>query len=135
MVHLIYTSYYGAMKKLPKSVLPVAISRYWPKGIAVASCEDLAPPADLLTLVKSAEQAGDPVPCELFKSMYTSRVLDFRDPAVIVSQLEAAARFYHKEDICLLCYEKLGDVCHRHFVSEWLNDAGYTCVEYEFGGD
>lgn len=134
MISLIYTSYYGALRKLPKNLLPVAISRYWPKGITVLSCEDLAPPVDLLSVVKAAERAGDPISYELFKSMYTSRVLDLRDPVLIVSQLEAAARHYHKDGVCLLCYEKPEDMCHRHFVAEWLRDAGYDCTEYKFGG-
>lgn len=33
------------------------------------------------------------------------------------------------EDAVLLCYEKPGDFCHRHLVSQWLNENGIRCSE------
>ena len=33
----------------------------------------------------------------------------------------------------LLCYEKPGDFCHRHLVSEWLRKAGYDISEFKQG--
>lgn len=34
------------------------------------------------------------------------------------------------DKLVLLCYEKPGDFCHRHLVSEWLTMKGHHCVEY-----
>ena len=37
---------------------------------------------------------------------------------------------YSSYDICLLCYEKSSDFCHRHLVAEWLRKGGYDCKEW-----
>lgn len=34
--------------------------------------------------------------------------------------------------ICLICYEKPSDFCHRHLVAEWLNECGFECREWLF---
>ena len=36
------------------------------------------------------------------------------------------------KEICLICYEKPSDFCHRHLVADWLNKNGFECKEYEF---
>lgn len=36
------------------------------------------------------------------------------------------------KEICLICYEKPSDFCHRHLVADWLNKNGVKCKEYEF---
>lgn len=35
-----------------------------------------------------------------------------------------------ENDIALICYEKPSDFCHRHLVSEWLNQNGFKCEEW-----
>lgn len=35
------------------------------------------------------------------------------------------------ENSVLLCYEKRGDFCHRHLISDWLNEHGIECAEME----
>ena len=32
-----------------------------------------------------------------------------------------------ENDICLICYEKPSDFCHRHLVADWLNKNGFRC--------
>lgn len=34
-------------------------------------------------------------------------------------------------DICLVCYEKPCDFCHRHLVADWLNEHGFKCKEWQ----
>ena len=34
------------------------------------------------------------------------------------------------KDICLMCYEKPSDFCHRHLVANWLNENGIECKEW-----
>ena len=35
-----------------------------------------------------------------------------------------------ESDICLVCYEKPCDFCHRHIVSDWLNKNDFQCKEW-----
>lgn len=34
--------------------------------------------------------------------------------------------------ICLICFEKPTDFCHRHLVADWLTKNGFQCEEYKF---
>ena len=34
-------------------------------------------------------------------------------------------------DICLICYEKPDDFCHRHLVAYWLIQNGIECEEWK----
>lgn len=52
--------------------------------------------------------------------------LSKKDPHVVMRELVALGG----EDATLLCYEKPGDFCHRHIVSEWFREAGYDVEEY-----
>ena len=38
-------------------------------------------------------------------------------------------------DICLLCYEKPDDFCHRHLIAKWFAKAGIDVVEYIYTSD
>lgn len=35
-------------------------------------------------------------------------------------------------EIALVCYEKPGDFCHRHLVSNWFNEHLILCEEYSY---
>lgn len=35
------------------------------------------------------------------------------------------------KDICLICYEKPNDFCHRHLVADWFRENGYEAVEFK----
>ena len=41
-------------------------------------------------------------------------------PSNIVGQLDAISMLQGGKDIVLVCYEKTGDFCHRHIISDWL---------------
>ena len=45
---MIYTSYYGNLKKIDKKIEPISISQFTPKGIHIFSMEELAPSKELL---------------------------------------------------------------------------------------
>ena len=36
-----------------------------------------------------------------------------------------------KVDICLICYEKPGNFCHRHLVAKWFKENGIDCKEWK----
>ena len=51
---------------------------------------------------------------EEYTFCYKTEVLDKLDPKVVYEELGTNS--------VLLCYEKIGDFCHRHIVSKWLSD-------------
>jgi len=121
---MIYTSYYGKLKKIPKTIEPIAISRSIPKGLFIFSCEELMPPKELLSWWKNSKQN------EQNKADYIADYclqLEKLDVKKIVKQLE---KMSCGKDIVLLCYEKSEDFCHRHLVRKWLTVNGYECQEW-----
>ena len=59
-----------------------------------------------------------------FREQYQKQVLDQLDPQEVYKELGERA--------VLLCWEKSGDFCHRHLVSEWLmKHLGITITEIE----
>lgn len=61
-----------------------------------------------------------------YKERYRKTVLDVLNPRSVTKSLYELSDRY---DVCLLCYEKPEKFCHRHLVSEWLNDNGINCME------
>ena len=52
-------------------------------------------------------------------------------PSEIEKELKTLAKRRTSDKIILLCYEKPGDFCHRHLVSDWFNQNGIFCQEFE----
>ena len=101
----IFTGNFGNIKKYREAGLTtVSIARFnrWYNG---AKMMDLAPTAAMI---------HDP------EDIYTPKF------ASILANLSAEETFKKLEtlsegkDIVLLCYEKVGDFCHRHLVANWL---------------
>ena len=46
--------------------------------------------------------------------------------------LDDLLRLSQGKDVCLICYEKPEDFCHRHLVAKWFNEHGIPCEEYKF---
>ena len=49
----------------------------------------------------------------------------------IIKQLEYISQKNDNADIVLVCYEKKGDFCHRHILTEWLG-SDYNIEELSF---
>jgi uncharacterized protein (DUF488 family) len=64
--------------------------------------------APKLWFFKKYKQDGDEA---FYREQYQKEILDQLDPAEVYKELGERA--------VLLCYEKPGDFCHRHIVSEW----------------
>lgn len=116
---MIYTTYFAKVKKLPKHIVPVAISLSTPKDYCGLRYKALAPDWDTLRTWKANKDV------ELYKRMYW-RTVKHLTPAQIVQELTALAGSNH---IALVCYEKPGDFCHRHLIATWLTKAGYRVEE------
>jgi hypothetical protein len=116
---MIYTSYYGNVKKLREAgVLPISISRYPAKFANVTvELKMLAPTSDMLRMEEEPYIVK-------FKS-----ILGRLDPDKILKQINLLA---NGRDCALLCYERPDEFCHRHLVAEWLNSNTGTEIK-EFG--
>jgi hypothetical protein len=114
---MIYTSYFGNLKKIPKEYVAISISRYTPtwfkeghKLTFLAPSSKLYKKGDVNDTEYIAEYRG-----------YLEKVgIDF-----IMSRINE----FDDDNIVLLCYEKSG-FCHRHVLGDFLNDHGISCVEY-----
>ena len=65
-----------------------------------------------------------------FKEQVLNRLnfIDVHDELYALADTMGKARY----DICLICYEKPSDFCHRHLVADWLNQHLIACEEYSF---
>lgn len=63
---------------------------------------------------------------------YYEEILNKLDPVYVYNEL-IEINNGRKNDIVLLCYEKVGDFCHRHLVSKWFNDTlNLNVVEFDY---
>lgn len=61
-----------------------------------------------------------------FIKLYQETVLNQIDINDVLKQFNQ-----HNKDIFLLCYQKPNDFCHRHLVSQWLNQHNIECKQLE----
>ena len=130
---MIYTSYFGKLKKLPENVIPIAICAKIPDWYTGLSYKKLAPKYEFFNKWKHDHNNGEYVRC------YKEQVLDKLNVDNVVKELdymmldETNSIDSKVDDIChiaLICYEKPSDFCHRHIVAEWLIENGYKCEEW-----
>lgn len=116
----VYTGYYGGMRDY-KGLVCVAISLGMPKWLKapMGNIRPLNPPKWMLGLDGDA-----------YVQAY-SRLLSKLNPRDIMAAIETESRIHGGGDVVLLCYEKPGDLCHRHIVADWLNKTlGMDVAEY-----
>jgi len=107
----IKTSYFAALNRIPDTYMPIAISRFTPKGTYLQRFIELAPPVWLLNKAKAG------ISNEQYRSLFFEHVLSKLSKEKVLQDLQ---RLSYGKDIVLLCYEKPEDICHRHYVAEWL---------------
>lgn len=115
----IYTSYFANSRALNKAgIMQVSIARYSPKWFYGPRYTDVAPTGYMLSSVCSHEE---------YLRMY-DEILKKLNPQTVVAAVEKIAQ---GRDVALCCYEKPGDFCHRHLLSEWLRKNGYEVKEWK----
>lgn len=122
---MIYTSYFGNLRRIPFEVVKVAICRRPPEWYKGTEYKVLAPSFEILSAYKKDNDT------EKFTKTFTENILNKLDANEIKSRLDD---FANGKDVVLLCFEKNGDFCHRHLVREWLNKNGVPCEEYPYKG-
>lgn len=116
-IPLIYTSYFGAMKKLPDTFEPIAICGGIPSWYTGKWMKKLAPS---WSIWKEWHDSTAPNKNEHYTERFIPEVLGKMDVQKVVSKILDLAG---GKTPCLLCYEKPGDFCHRHLVADWLNNS------------
>lgn len=118
---MIYTSYFAKVKDLDSTIVPIAICGKAPDWWDGLQYKKLAPKWSFFKVWKETHDN-----CYYIEN-FNKLVLNELDPNEVVAELKNLA---NSDDICLLCYEKPEDFCHRHLVAEWLNNNGIPCVEW-----
>lgn len=123
---MIYTSYFAKLKSLPKNVVPISIcgkAPAWYKGLQY---KKLAPKYDFFMKWKETHDNDYYIKC------FNEQVLSNLDVSNVTRDLiDLIPEDNIGQTICLVCYEKPSDFCHRHLVADWLNKNGFECKEWE----
>lgn len=113
---MIYTSYYAKMRNHYSEFTLVSISTSTPSWFPVGlpKIQELVPGWDLVNGIKSGS-----IDWSEYTKRYIAKLETLgRDKVLhLIKQYEALGK-----DVVLLCYEKPGDNCHRHILSEWLGE-------------
>ena len=116
----VYSNYFSAYRKeIPSDTLLLSIARTQPKSIRLQSFDKLFPPVKLLWDYKDKK-----ITWEEYEREYKKQVLATLEPADVLAELKELAG--DKKSICLLCWEKSEEHCHRRLVMEWLNENNIT---------
>jgi uncharacterized protein YeaO (DUF488 family) len=112
----VYTSYYAKISRNPMGLVPVSISTSTPTWFPWITEEIrcLVPGWELVNGIKAGSITQEEY-TERYKEKLASLSKD-----VIWEQLKSISETNGCRDLVLLCYEKVGDFCHRHLVADWL---------------
>ncbi|WP_099467856.1 DUF488 family protein, N3 subclade [Konateibacter massiliensis] len=122
---MIYTSYFAKLKSLPDNIIPISICAKAPDWYKGLEYKKLTPSYDLLMHWKIFHDE------EYYRKRFKEQVLDKLNPESVSSDLWYLCdnTMQTEPDIVLMCYEKSSNFCHRHLVSDWLNENGIKCEE------
>lgn len=125
-----YTGYFAKLKYYEEQgLIPIAICGGIPKWYNGLWYKKLAPKWSFFNEWKNGtEHKGDN---EYYIQHFNEEVLKNINPLEIEKELKTLAKRRTSDKIILLCYEKPGDFCHRHLVSNWFNQNGIFCHEFE----
>lgn len=134
---MIYTSYFAKLKSLPDNIIPISIcgkAPAWYKGLQY---KKLAPKYDFFMEWKKTHDNNYYIKC--FKEQITDQLNVYETVYELYEKIgvyldEVGISFSSEsandKHICLICYEKPVDFCHRHLVAKWLNDNNFKCKEW-----
>lgn len=134
---MIYTSYFAKLKSLPNNIVPISICAKAPAWYKGLQYKKLAPKYDFFMEWKRTHNNDYYIKCfkeqvtdqlNVYKTVYElyEKIGIYLDEEGISFSSESA----NEKHICLICYEKPVDFCHRHLVAKWLNDNDFKCKEW-----
>lgn len=102
----IYTSYFGQLKNLAKDgIVPISIARYTPQYFKGRLLIEVAPTGPMLKMEE-----------EEYRKAY-AEILRHVDVNKLLSSIQEISG---GRSVALLCYEKIGEFCHRRLLAEWI---------------
>ena len=119
----IYTSYFAMLKKIPNDVVPISICGKAPSWYFGLEYKTLAPKYGFFMEWKQNHDNNYYIKC------FNEQVLGNLSLDKVLKELSTLSG---GKDICLVCYEKPGDFCHRHLVADWLNKQGIFAEEMTY---
>lgn len=133
---MIYTTYFANLRKLPENFTPVSICAKAPSWYSGEQYKALAPKYGFFMEWKKTRDNEYYIRhfhSEVLAELNVAKVLNDlqqKIPKPIRANMTAPAYLDKEHHIALVCYEKPGDFCHRHIVSEWLRNHGIDCHEW-----
>lgn len=126
---MIYTSYFAKIRSLPENVIPISICGKAPDWYKGLQYKKLAPKYEFFMEWKKTHDNDYYIKC------FNEQVLNKLNATDVVIEIANMIRDdnVHGDHICLVCYEKPNDFCHRHLVADWFMKNGFLCEEYKFG--
>lgn len=125
---MIYTSYFANLKNLPSIFVPISICGKAPDWYHGLQYKKLAPKYDFF--MKWKENHDN----DYYIGQYKTRVLGGLNFWEVYDELyelaESCSNSHPYYEICLICYESPQAFCHRHLVSDWFNQNGILCEEF-----
>ena len=110
---MIKTGYFAKQKYYKaRGFYVVSISRWSPKWFSGVECKELAPSVSLLSDYKYKN---------LSEEEYERRFRLEMNPENVKRILDSLVSEYG-DKICLCCYEKNGDFCHRHILADIMKE-------------
>ena len=116
-----FTTFYSNVKNLPGEIVPISIAGKCPDGWSGLEFKVLAPKKAFFMEWKRNGDNG------FYIQHFHDEVLSRLDPDAVWNRL---LELSGGRPFALCCYEKPGDFCHRHLVSEWLREAGHEIDEW-----
>ena len=124
-----YTGYFAKLKYYQEQgLIPISICGKAPEWYNGLQYKKLAPKWSFFNEWKSGSHKGDN---DYYIEHFNEEVLDNLNSSEIEKELKRLAKRRTSEKIILICYEKPGDFCHRHLVSDWFNKNDIFCEEFE----
>ena len=129
----IRTGYFGGMKK-ERYQNSVSISRSVPKDIKghIPEMQDLAPSWETLNEYRNGNIDADGYTESFYKDLMKSgyaadtKIFGMKEKIARINALEALKTIAGDSGtVTLLCWEKPGDLCHRHVIREWLGGKSF----------
>lgn len=123
---MIYTSYFAKLKSLPDNIVPISICGKAPDWYKGLQYKKLAPKYDFFMEWKKNHDNDYYIKC------FNEQVLDKLNVLTVIRNLIdlTISAGQANKNICLICYEKPSDFCHRHLVAEWLRRNRFECEEW-----
>lgn len=129
---MIYTSYFSKIKSLPEYIIPISICAKAPSWYKGLQYKKLAPKYDFFMKWKENHDNNYYIKCFNEQVLNELNVLTVIRDLIDLIPKDSISEHGLNKTICLVCYEKPEDFCHRHLVADWLNQNGFKCKEYEY---